>query len=98
MKHVCRHCGSPLDHQVIDLGHQPPSNAYLSAEQLAGPELTYPLRLLVCTHCWLVQLPAHATAAELFTPDYAYFSSTSSSWCAHAERFVQDAVHRLKTN
>ena len=95
MKHVCRHCGSSLDHQVIDLGHQPPSNAYLSAEQLAGPELTYPLRLLVCTHCWLVQLPAHATAAELFTPDYAYFSSTSSSWCAHAERFVQDAVHRL---
>ena len=95
MKHACRHCGSPLDHQVIDLGHQPPSNAYLSPEQLAGPELTYPLRLLVCSECWLVQLPAHAAAEDLFTPDYAYFSSTSSSWCAHAQRFVAEAVERL---
>ncbi len=80
---------------MIDLGHQPPSNAYLSPEQLAGPELTYPLRLLVCSECWLVQLPAHAAAEDLFTPDYAYFSSTSSSWCAHAERFVAEAVERL---
>ena len=47
---------------MIDLGHQPPSNAYLTAEQLAGPEITYPLRLLVCGSCWLVQLPAHAAA------------------------------------
>ena len=80
---------------MIDLGHQPPSNAYLSDEQLAGPEITYPLRLLVCKHCWLVQLPAHAAAAELFTPDYAYFSSTSSSWCAHAQHFVTEAVTQL---
>ena len=95
MKHVCRHCGSLLNHQVIDLGHQPPSNAYLSMEQLAGPELTYPLRLLMCTECWLVQLPAYAAAEDLFTPDYAYFSSTSTSWCTHAEHFVEAAVHRL---
>ena len=93
--HTCRHCGSPLDHQVIDLGHQPPSNAYLSSEQLAGPEITYPLRVMVCESCWLVQLPAHAAADQLFTPDYAYFSSTSTSWCAHAERFVAAAVARL---
>lgn len=96
MHFTCRHCGSSLEHQVIDLGHQPPSNAYCNAEQLAGPEITYPLRLLVCTECWLVQLPAHATAEDLFTPDYAYFSSTSSSWCAHAERFVRAAVERLE--
>jgi len=95
MPHACRHCGSPLEHTVIDLGHQPPSNAYLSAEQLLGPEITYPLQVHVCTNCWLVQLPAHAAADELFTADYAYFSSTSSSWCAHAERFVADAVKRL---
>jgi SAM-dependent methyltransferase len=93
--HHCRHCGSPLEHTVIDLGHQPPSNAYLRPEQLAEPEITYPLRVFVCTSCWLVQLPAHATAEELFTADYAYFSSTSSSWCAHAERFVDAAVERL---
>ena len=95
MSHPCRHCGSPLTEEVIDLGHQPPSNAYLTAEQLLGPEITYPLKVFVCTHCWLVQLPAHAAAEELFTADYAYFSSTSSSWCAHAERFVDAAVKRL---
>ena len=93
--HLCRHCGTPLRYTVIDLGHQPPSNAYLQPEQLALPENTYPLRVFVCTSCWLVQLPAHAAAEELFTPDYAYFSSTSSSWCAHAERFVAAAVERL---
>ena len=95
MPHHCRHCGSPLTYEVIDLGHQPPSNAYLTHEQLALPEITYPLKVFVCTHCWLVQLPAHAAAEELFTADYAYFSSTSSSWCAHAERFVASAVERL---
>lgn len=96
MTHYCRHCGSALEHPVIDLGHQPPSNAYLTAEQLLGPEITYPLQVYVCTSCWLVQLPAHAAAEELFTADYAYFSSTSSSWCAHAERFVEVAVERLE--
>ena len=80
---------------VIDLGHQPPSNAYLTAEQLLGPEITYPLKVYVCSSCWLVQLPAHAAAEELFTADYAYFSSTSTSWCAHAERFVTAASERL---
>jgi len=93
--HSCRHCAAPLQHPVIDLGHQPPSNAYLRPEQLALPEITYPLQVLVCTSCWLVQLPVHAAAEELFTADYAYFSSTSSSWCAHAERFVAAAVERL---
>jgi 2-polyprenyl-3-methyl-5-hydroxy-6-metoxy-1,4-benzoquinol methylase len=80
---------------VIDLGHQPPSNAYLTPEQLAEPEITYPLKVFVCKGCWLVQLPAHASAEQLFTADYAYFSSTSSSWCAHAERFVAAAVERV---
>ena len=95
MTHACRHCGSPLENTVIDLGHQPPSNAYLTAEQLLGPQITYPLQVYVCTSCWLVQLPAHAPAEALFTDDYAYFSSTSSSWCAHAERFVGTVVERL---
>lgn len=94
-QHACRHCGSPLQHTVIDLGHQPPSNAYLRPEQLTLPEITYPLQVFVCTSCWLVQLPEHAAAEELFTADYAYFSSTSSSWCAHAERFVTAAVEML---
>jgi len=97
-KHQCRHCGSLLEHTVIDLGHQPPSNAYLTAAQLSLPEITYPLQVYVCTSCWLVQLPAHATAEELFKSDYAYFSGTSISWCAHAENFVAHAIERLGLN
>ena len=95
MSHCCRHCGSPLAHEVIDLGHQPPSNAYLTEDQLSLPEITYPLKVFVCTNCWLMQLPAHTAADQLFTPDYAYFSSTSSSWCAHAKAFVTQAIDRL---
>lgn len=95
MPNLCRVSGSPLIHSVIDLGHQPPSNAYLRPEQLNLPEMTYPLKVFVCTDSWLVQLPAHSAADELFTPDYAYFSSTSTSWCSHAERFVEEAVSRL---
>ncbi|WP_072622901.1 class I SAM-dependent methyltransferase [Spirulina major] len=95
MTYSCRHCGAPLIHEVIDLGHQPPSNAYLTAAQLLEPEMTYPLKVYLCTSCWLMQLPAHAAAAELFTADYAYFSSTSTSWCTHAERFVASATQRL---
>ncbi len=81
---------------MIDLGHQPPSNAYLRPEQLLLPQITYPLKVFVCGICWLVQLPAHAPADELFTADYAYFSSTSTSWCSHAARFVAEAVERLE--
>ena len=94
-QHSCRHCGSPLEQLVIDLGHQPPSNAYLLPDQLSKPEITYPLQVFVCTSCWLVQLPAHVSADELFTANYAYFSSTSSSWCEHAKRFVEVAIDRL---
>lgn len=96
MSYSCRHCGSALEHEIIDLGNQPPSNAYRSVEQLLEPEITYPLRVMVCTQCWLVQLPAHAKAEDLFTSDYAYFSSTSSSWCAHAKCFAEDAIKRLE--
>ena len=95
MPHLCRHCGSLLQHEVINLGNQPPSNSFLNAEELDHPEVTFPLRLYVCGNCWLVQLPMHAPAHALFTANYAYFSSTSTSWCKHAERFVEEAVQRL---
>ncbi len=96
MQYSCRHCGSTLNFEVIDLGHQPPSNAYLTPDQLALPEITYPLKVYLCTSCWLMQLPAHAKAEELFTDEYAYFSSTSTSWCTHAEQFVNSASKRLE--
>ncbi|MEC7881127.1 MAG: class I SAM-dependent methyltransferase [Chloroflexota bacterium] len=95
MSHSCRFCQAPLNNHVIDLGHQPPSNAYLTRDELELPEKTYPLKVYVCTKCWLVQLPAHNTSEELFTSDYAYFSSTSESWCQHAKIFVDGAISRL---
>ena len=95
MTHYCRHCGSPLENEVLDLGHQPPSNSYLTDLQLDLPEKTYPLKVYICTCCWLMQLPAHASAKELFTTDYAYFSSTSKSWCDHAKIYVNQAIKRL---
>ena len=92
MTFSCRHCGSLLSESVLDLGHQPPSNAYLTADQLSKSELSYPLEVYLCTNCWLLQVPAYAQADQLFTADYAYLSSTSSSWCSHAKAFVTDAT------
>jgi len=91
----CRLCGASLSATFLDLGAAPPSNAFLSDEELTQPEVYLPLRLFVCRDCWLVQLPAHMSAAQTFTPDYVYFSSYSSSWVEHARRFVERAVDRL---
>ena len=98
MKLNCRHCSKLLSHEVINLGYHPPSNNYLTAEQLLLPELTLPLRAYVCTNCWLVQLPVEASAEDLFTDTYAYFSSISTTWCEHAERFVAEAAKKLQLN
>jgi SAM-dependent methyltransferase len=92
---TCRFCKSELRHLVVDLGHQPPSNAYLDAEHLHAPEQTFPLCAYVCDACWLVQLPDHGATSALFGPDYAYFSSVSKSWLAHAEAFVSKAFDRF---
>ncbi len=95
MKNFCRHCQSKLEKVVIDLGDQPPSNAYLTRDQLDGVEKKFPLKVYLCTNCWLMQLPEHAGASELFTADYAYLSSTSISWCKHAEDYVKAVVPKL---
>jgi SAM-dependent methyltransferase len=92
----CRHCGMPLQHSFVDLGYAPPSNAYLKAEQLRYPELHYPLRVKVCNRCWLVQTEDYARADELFGVDYAYFSSTSSTWLDHAARYARMVTERLQ--
>jgi SAM-dependent methyltransferase len=63
---------------------------------LRAPEVWYPLRLLVCEQCWLVQTEDHAGREMLFTDDYAYFSSYSSSWVAHAKRYVEDVIRRFR--
>jgi SAM-dependent methyltransferase len=87
----CRLCGAELRHTFVDLGMSPPCESYLSAAQLDAGETFYPLHVRVCENCLLVQLPAYIPAEDIFS-DYAYFSSYSDSWVAHARRFVEDAV------
>lgn len=91
----CRHCATPLHRQFLDLGHAPPSNAYLSVADLSAPEVTYPLRVFVCDTCHLVQTDDFTSETELFSADYAYFSSTSPSWLAHAEAYATMITARL---
>jgi len=91
----CRHCGTPLTHTFLDLGFAPPSNAYLTKADLAKPEKYYPLKIRVCDQCWLVQTEDYAEADELFSPNYAYFSSTSSGWLAHAARYAETIIRDL---
>jgi SAM-dependent methyltransferase len=85
-------------HRFLDLGFAPPSNAYLSRDDLSKPERYFPLRLRVCDRCWLVQTEDFARAEDMFDANYAYFSSTSSSWLAHAERYAGDVTCRLGLN
>ena len=92
----CRHCNRPLVHTFVDLGFAPPSNAYLAAADLRKPELYYPLRTHVCDNCWLVQTEDYSRAEDLFTQNYAYFSSTSTSWLEHAEQYFLKIKDILK--
>jgi len=92
----CRHCGKALKHPFLDLGTAPPSNAYLRAEQINAPETFFPLKVLVCDECWLVQTEDYAESDALFTEDYAYFSSFSTSWLKHSEAYVEKMATRLK--
>lgn len=96
-EHQCRLCGATELHSVLDLGATPPCERILTAAELDGPETNYPLHLRVCTQCWLVQLPALITPEETFS-EYAYYSSYSDSWVAHAERFTATATARLGLN
>lgn len=94
----CRHCGSELHLPFLDLGNAPPSNAYLTEEAVRAPEIWFPLRILVCESCWLVQTEDHAGREALFTQDYAYFSSFSTTWLEHAQRYVDQMIARFSLN
>ncbi|NMC06233.1 MAG: class I SAM-dependent methyltransferase, partial [Candidatus Lokiarchaeota archaeon] len=93
---MCRYCGAPLSKVFVDLATAPPSNAYLTTEMIKGPEKWFPLRVLLCTNCWLVQTEDYLGASELFPPDYAYFSSFSTTWLDHAKRYVETMISRFK--
>lgn len=94
----CRHCEKPLTHTFVDLGFAPPSNAYLTETDLNKPEKYYPLKVKVCDCCWLVQTEDYAQADELFSSDYAYFSSTSKAWLTHAKAYAEQMTKQLGLN
>lgn len=94
----CRHCGTLLSHTFLNLGFAPPSNAYLTTIDLLKPEIYFPLIIKVCDNCWLVQTEDYAESHSLFNSDYSYFSSTSSSWVAHAANYTNAIITKLSLN
>ncbi|HVZ27820.1 MAG TPA: class I SAM-dependent methyltransferase [Rhizomicrobium sp.] len=91
---ACRSCGAPLSDPIVDLGEQPLANSYLEAGRLAAPEPKVPLRVRVCPACWLVQTDQFVLPENVFS-DYAYFSSYSAAWLAHARRYSEAMIARF---
>jgi C-methyltransferase-like protein/putative zinc binding protein/methyltransferase family protein len=92
--HVCRLCGADLTETFVDLGMSPLCESYVAADQTDAPEVFYPLHVRLCAQCLLVQLPAYVSGEHIFS-DYAYFSSYSDSWVAHAKRYADEMTERL---
>lgn len=90
----CRSCGTVLERTFIDLGMSPLANSYIKPGQLNRMEPFYPLHVYVCEKCLLVQLEQFSTPDDIFS-DYAYFSSFSDSWLAHAKAYVDMIVERF---
>jgi 2-polyprenyl-3-methyl-5-hydroxy-6-metoxy-1,4-benzoquinol methylase len=93
----CRCCGAELQRTFVDLGLSPLCETYIDASHLGAPEQFYPLHVFVCENCFLVQLPEHVAAKDIFE-EYAYFSSYSTSWLAHAKNYVDTISGRLNLN
>lgn len=94
----CRHCKNELTHEFADLGFSPPSNSFLTKAQLNEPETFYPLKTMVCEKCFLVQIDEFAKHDDIFNADYAYFSSFSTSWLAHAKAYTEMMIKRFGFN
>jgi len=91
----CRFCGNTLSHEFIDLVNAPPSNAFLTREQLNEPEMFYPLKLFVCNVCFLVQIDEYKKSNDIFNDEYAYFSSFSTTWLAHAKNYTEMMIEKF---
>jgi SAM-dependent methyltransferase len=92
---ACRLCGAPLQHVVADLGVSPVANDFLREEDLGRMEPFYPLCALVCDVCLLVQLEAFEPPEQIFSDDYAYFSSFSTGWLDHSRRYADATIELL---
>jgi 2-polyprenyl-3-methyl-5-hydroxy-6-metoxy-1,4-benzoquinol methylase len=94
----CRFCGAALTHVFIDLVNAPPSNAFLTKEQLGEPEPFYPLKLFVCDSCFLVQIDEYKKSSAIFNSGYIYFSSYSTTWLAHAKQYTAMMIEKFGFN
>ena len=92
----CRHCKSFLLKKILDLGVTPPSNAYLKKKDIFKKENFYPLRLYVCENCFLVQVEDFVNSEDLFTADYAYFSSASKTFLKYIKEFTKQIINEFK--
>jgi len=91
----CRCCNTILKNLFLSLGASPLANSYLSKEDLHRMEPYYPLEVYVCEKCYLVQLEEFETAKNIFSSDYAYFSSYSESWLKHCKNYTEMMVTRF---
>jgi 2-polyprenyl-3-methyl-5-hydroxy-6-metoxy-1,4-benzoquinol methylase len=92
----CRHCETELKKVFIDLGEMPPSNSYLDNPE--QKENIYPLKVFVCHECFLVQTEDYVEKEEMFSNNYAYFSSQSKTFLKHAKDYVDMITDRLDLN
>ncbi|MEM9140533.1 MAG: class I SAM-dependent methyltransferase, partial [Pseudomonadota bacterium] len=92
----CRFSNMPLEITVADLGSTPLANSYLPmTEEAKAAEKSYPLHVMICTTSWLVQTTETVPADAIFDHDYAYLSSYSASWVAHAKRYADAMIRRF---
>lgn len=95
---TCLNCGAPLTRTLVDLGMQPLSNNFVRPETAGTADRAYPLHARVCDACLLVQVDSVVPADEIFTEEYAYFSSFSDSWLAHCRAYVEMVIARFGLN
>mgnify|MGYP000982542705 CR=1 FL=1 len=94
----CRFCKTELNHVFVDLINSPASNSFLTKEQLNEPETYFPLKVYTCHNCFLVQVDEYKKSDAIFSSDYVYFSSYSTSWLAHAKKYTEMMVERFGYN
>lgn len=91
----CRFCRAPLEHVLVDLGMSPLCESFLAEDQLNDMEPFFPLRVFICTKCFLGQLDEYVSPQDIFT-DYAYFSSYSDAWVNHAKTYAYEMASRFQ--
>lgn len=94
----CKNCNNDLMLKIADLGYAPPSNSFLCRDDLENQESYYPLKVYLCKHCLLAQVNEYKNAKEIFSKNYVYFSSYSSTWVSHAKKYADMIIKKLKLN